>query len=142
MTDTILVDAGDVQSANRLLQDWEGVLDAPEFRGSNIEIPYSHGELAVGKYRAAKPVTLFMVVMGTTTAGLQAELEALYALLPMLPASPADAVDTTCVLTRRLGGVDTDADAEYIGGADPHFDTQHLTARLTLRFRLLTGTWG
>lgn len=140
MTDTILIDGTDVQSSKRILEDVDGVLDTPEFRGGNLVIPYAHGETATAKYRAAKPVTLFMSVVGDTADDLQAELQTLYALLPTTPATPTDPVDTTCVLTRRLAAGDSTADAEYIGGAEPRYVTDKL-ARLTLRFRLLTGQW-
>lgn len=140
MTDTILIDGQDVQSAKRILQDWDGVIDTPTFRGSNIVIPYAHGELVTGKYRAAKQVTLFLTVFGDDQADLEAEIATLFALLPITPATPTGPVDTTCVLTRRLAAGDSTATAEYLGGAGPSFpSTKH--ARLTLRFLLLDGEW-
>lgn len=140
MTDTILVDGSDVASAKRRLQNWEGVVDTPEFRGENVVIPYTHGETATAKYRAAKTVVLYMQVEGTDFDDLQAELQTLYALLPITPAVSTDPVDTTCTLTRRIGATDSTADAEYIGGAEPNYISDR-HARLTLRFKLLTGVW-
>lgn len=137
---TILIDGTDVRSTKRKLQGWEGVVDTPEFRGENVVIPYAHGETATAKYRAAKPIVLYVQVEGTDFEDLQTELETLYALLPITPATPTDAVDTTCTLTRRLGAVDKTALAEYVGGAEPRY-TSPRHARLTLRFRLLDGQW-
>jgi hypothetical protein len=137
---TILIDGTDVQTAKRTLVDVEGVIDTPTFRGEDIPIPYAHGELATQKYRAAKTVVLFLAVVGDDADDLQAELATLFALLPITPATATEPVDTTCTLTRRLTAGDTTASASYLGGADPVFVTPRF-ARLTLRFKLLTGQW-
>lgn len=140
MTDTILVDGSDVQSTKRTLENWEGVLDTPTFRGDDLVIPHAHGETATVKYRAAKMVVLYMVVVGDDPDDLHAELATLYGLLPVTPAVSTDPVDLTCTLTRRLSGVDTAASAVYVGGAEPVYQS-HRHVRLTLRFKLLTGQW-
>jgi hypothetical protein len=141
VSNTILIDGVDVVSANRRLQGWEGVVDTPEFRGENPPIPYAHGEpIATQKYRAAKRIVLYIEVRGTDFGDLQTNLEALYALLPVTPATSTDPVDTTCVLTRRIGATDKTATAEYVGGAEPNYLSPRI-ARLTLRFKLLTGQW-
>lgn len=137
MSDTLLVDGADVQSANRIIQMWDDALDTPIKRGENILIPYAAGELFVEKFVAARDFAVGMAITGPSRAAVNTNIDALYALLPDLTAS-----DTTCVLTRRRillsGTQDKTADAEFIGGVSPVIVGPRLV-RLTLRFRLLDG---
>lgn len=149
MSDTLLVDAADVQSANRIIQMWDDAVSTPMKRGANIVIPYAAGELYVPKKQDARDFTIGMLIRGGDAGGayiagqefhyLNANIDALYALLPDLTAD-----DTTCTLTLRrtfpapTGVVDKTSSAEYRGGLAPEYLSTR-QARLTLRFRLLDG---
>lgn len=148
MSDTLLVDAADLTSANRIIQMWDDALDTLVKRGDNIVIPYAVGELLTAKTTGAKDFAIGMLIRGGDATGvfipgqepayLNQNLDALYALLPDLTAD-----DTSCTLTLRrtypTGVVDKTADAEFLGGVSPSLLEGGRHAKLTLRFRLLTG---
>jgi hypothetical protein len=142
VTDTLLVDGSDLSSANRIIQLFDDAISTPALRGENITIPYSDGELRTDKYVGAKDWAVGYLVKGASFAALNDELDALYALLPDLTTSP---VDASCVLTLRrtftTGTVDKTANAEYLGGIPARVAESERHARLTLRFRLLTGVF-
>lgn len=142
MTDTLLVDGTDIQSSKRIIQMWDEAVGTRVKRGENIVIPYAVGELYVPKFNAARDISIGMLIKATSYADLNAEIDALYAILPSMGVSASS--DTSCTLTRRRtysgGTTDTTAEAEYLGGITPTIlpeSDRH--ARLTIRFRLLTG---
>lgn len=141
MTDTLLVGGNDLSSANRILQLFDDAISSPVLRGSNILIPYAAGELLTTKYLAARDWSVGYLVKGASYAALNDEIDTLYALLPSLVGTPP--VNASCTLTLRRTGVggtvDKTASAEYLGGLPARLQESERHARLTLRFRLLTG---
>jgi hypothetical protein len=135
VSDDLLVDGTGLSSTNRIIQGWDDPLDTPQTRGSNITIPYANGELYVPKKPvAARDYSVGMLVVGDDLEGLYAELATLNGILPDLTTD-----DTTCTLTLQCAGLsDTTALAEYTGGISPALQNNRM-AKLTLRFRLLTG---
>lgn len=140
MADTLLVKVGagsynDLQSSKRIIQLWDDPLDTPQVRGTNITIPYAAGEVWVRKYVAARDYTIGMLVTGTSLSDFYAQMATLYGLLPDQTSS-----DNTCTLKlQRSGQSDVTASAEYAGGISPQLIVGAFAARLSLRFRLLTG---
>jgi hypothetical protein len=136
VSDTLLVDGTDIQSADRIIQMWDDAVDTAVARGSNVVIPYAAGELHTTKVLDARDFTVGMAVKGATREALNTNIDALYAILP----APGD----TCTLTRRRillsGTQDKTATAEFLGGVSPRIAAPRLV-RLTLRFRLLDGDW-
>lgn len=138
-SDTLLVGGTDIQSADRIIQMWDDSIASRVKRGSNIVIPYTAGELFVEKVVDARDFTVGMLVKGANRAAVNTNIDALYAILPDLTSAT-----TTVVLTLRryltAGVVDKTCTAEYLGGVAPQFAGLRV-ARLTLRFRLLSGSW-
>lgn len=136
---TVLVDGADLSSATRSIQVLDDGLDTPVKRGSNIVIPYADGELRVDKWIDARDFTVGVLIKAASSAAVNDELDALYALLPDLTAG-----DTSCTLTLRrtntAGTTDTTASAEYTGGLSPQL-VAPAAVKLTIRFRLLTGAF-
>jgi hypothetical protein len=140
VTDTLLVDGADLRNANRVLSFLDDALAGPVMRGKNLTLPYVAGETYVRKFVDAKDYSIGIFVETSSTAELNDEIDAIYALLPDLT---DDTVDHTVTLTERrtytTGTTDRTATAEYVGGVAPN--RVGFCARLTLRFRLLDGVF-
>lgn len=136
--DTLLINGTDIATVTGLVvTDFSGLHADGPYRGDNIVLPGSAGQVSYEKVRDAYPFDLPVVLTGDTRQQFIDRLAALRALMDG---------SNLVTLTRRLtdagmtGYVDTTCNAEYVAGTAVNL-LNASNGRTVLEFINLDGAW-